>query len=91
MDSVLILFALIGSVALPYIFYHKFKINKEIIVKSRKYSPEVIENISDDSHIDIDTVSEQSIHYDNPARRHEFQKKLLEAEKISALKRDLDM
>lgn len=38
-DSVLILFAIFGSFALPYIFYQKFKVNKEIIVKSRKYPP----------------------------------------------------
>lgn len=79
MDSVFILFAMIGSIALPFIFYHKFKANKETIIKSRKYSPEVIENLSDDSAIDIDSVSEQSIHYDNPVRRMEFEKKFIEA------------
>lgn len=57
MDSIFILFAIIGSVTLPFIFYQRFKKNKEIIIKSRKYSPEVIENLSDDSPIDIDSVS----------------------------------
>lgn len=45
-DSVLILFGIFGSVLLPYIFYEKFKKNKEIIIKSRKYPPEVIENLT---------------------------------------------
>lgn len=41
-DSVLILFGIFGSFLLPVIFYNKFKKNKEIIVKSRKYTPEQI-------------------------------------------------
>lgn len=86
-DSILILFAIFGSFALPYFFYEKFKTSRETIVKSRKYSPEVIENISDDSPIDIDEVSEQSIHYDNPKRRATFDKNMEMARKITALKR----
>lgn len=53
-DSILILFAMFGSVLLPYFFFQKLKKHKEMIVESRKYPPEVIENISDDSPIDID-------------------------------------
>ena len=90
-DGILILFAMFGSIALPYIFYEKFKKNKEIIIQSRKYPPEVIENISDDSPIDIDEVSEQSIMYDNPKRRAKFEEKMETARKITALKRELDL
>lgn len=53
-DGVLILFGIFGSILLPMIFYQKFKKNKEIIVKSRPYPPEVIENMTIDSDIDID-------------------------------------
>ena len=60
-DSVLILFGIFGSIVLPIIFYHKFKKNKEIIINSRKYPPEVIENLNEDSPIDIDSVSELSL------------------------------
>lgn len=69
-DGVLILFGIFGSFLLPIIFYNKFKKNKEIIVKSRKYTPEQIENINDpDCQIDLDEISEHTIHYDNPKRR----------------------
>jgi len=39
MDGVLALFGIFGSFLLPVLFYNKFKKNKEIIIKSRKYSP----------------------------------------------------
>lgn len=49
MDGVLILFGIFGSIALPFIFYERFKKNKEVIVKSRNVSPDVIENLTEDS------------------------------------------
>lgn len=51
----------------------------------------MIENISDDSPIDIDEVSEQSIMYDNPERRAKFEERMETARKITALKRELDL
>jgi hypothetical protein len=34
-DNLFILFAIVGSVALPAYFYQRFKKNKEIIIKNR--------------------------------------------------------
>ena len=42
MDGILILFGIFGSIALPFIFYERFKKNKETIINSRSVPPEVI-------------------------------------------------
>ena len=56
-DLLLISFAAIGSLLLPFIIYERFRENRSQIVKSRKISPEVIENLDEDSPISLDSVS----------------------------------
>lgn len=72
MDGFFILFAIFGGLLLPAFFYQKFKSNKENIIKNRILTPEQIEKLDEDSPINIDEVSDQSIHYDNPERRKKF-------------------
>ena len=67
-DNIFILFALLGSAMIPTYFYFKFQKNRETIVKNRKISPEVIQNLDEDSPIDLDAVSQQTIMYENPDR-----------------------
>jgi len=51
----------------------------------------VIENLDEDSPISIDSVSEQSIHYLNKDRDEEIKKIMERHNKISELKRELDL
>jgi hypothetical protein len=85
------LFAIVGSVALPMYFYQRFKKNKEIIIKSRKYPPQVIENIDDDSPIDLDSVSEHTALFENPKKKRLYEMRKKEMEKMVKLERELDL
>ena len=38
-DNFFIIFAMLGGILLPLIFYKRFETTKEQIIKSRKYSP----------------------------------------------------
>ena len=67
-DNFFILFAILGSAMIPIYFYFRFQKNRETIVKNRNISPEVIQNLDEDSPIDLDSVSHQTIMYENPDR-----------------------
>jgi hypothetical protein len=90
-DNVLIAFAVLGFIMLPIYFGSKIKESQKKIVESRGVDPRVIENLDEDSPISIDSVSEQTIHYLNKDREEEVTKMLERHNKISELKRELDL
>ena len=53
--------------------------------------PKIIENLDEDSPISLDSVSEQSIHYQNKDREEDIKKLMQKHIKISELKRELDL
>ena len=57
MDTVFIVFGIMGFIFLPYYFGSKIKKNQAKIVESRGVDPKVIENLDEDSPINIDSVS----------------------------------
>lgn len=84
-DNILIVFAVIGSLLLPFIIYERFRNNRSTIVKNRGINPRVIENLDEDSPISLDAVSQQSIMYENPDRVKQIQKKKEIAQSISKM------
>lgn len=67
-DLYLIIFAGIGSLLLPYYFFQRFKIQRRRIIEGRGIDPDLIQYLDENSSIDIDEVSLNTVHYKNEVR-----------------------
>lgn len=74
-DNLFIAFGILGSFMLPLYFINKFRKNRQALVQSRIATPQMIKCLDEDSPISIDDVSEHTIHYLNPQRLKEDEKK----------------